>query len=594
VLVERRRAAFSSGLLIRVLVAWIAIGIWLTLSRWVTGTIGEFTEPDDILRLMQVRDLIGGQNWFDLHQYRVDAPGGGVPMHWSRLVDLPIALVILLLSPILGIAGAETAAAFIVPMITLGFVVLLTMRIAWRLMGEEETAMTALVLAFSMPVMFQLLPTRIDHHGWQIVCALAAINGLMARSPIVGGRVIGIALTAWLAISIEGLPLAAIVFLVLALRWLRNRRDRAIVVQAIQTLAIASIVLFVATRGLSDFATYCDAISPVHLAMFGCGALALTALSRMEPIPTAWVLAGFAATGASAAGMLLWTAPQCVTSGGFDGLDPLVARYWHANILEGRPIWEHNLDRVLQYGVTPLLGLYAAFTLFCRSCDWLRAFWRDYFLILLGAFAISVFVLRAGSVACALAVPPVAWQLRQWLRAVRAMRGPLPRVAATVSILLVLVPTLPLVLLAKASPAGAFSTATQESPEAVSRCRFDEAMSILNRKEPGEIFAPLDIAPRLLFSHHNVLATSHHRANEAIGTMIATSLAPVPEARRILAERGTRYVVLCPRLAEIDIYRADAPDGFVAQLAQGREIDWLEPIGVETGNSLMLWRVRAD
>ena len=35
---------------------------------------------DDAMRLVEVRDLIAGQGWFDLMQHRLDPPG--VSMHW--------------------------------------------------------------------------------------------------------------------------------------------------------------------------------------------------------------------------------------------------------------------------------------------------------------------------------------------------------------------------------------------------------------------------------------------------------------------------------------------------------------------------------
>ena len=48
-----------------------------------------YPDPDDVLRLVEVRDLIAGQGWFDLTQHRLDAPNGGVGREWSRLGDLP-------------------------------------------------------------------------------------------------------------------------------------------------------------------------------------------------------------------------------------------------------------------------------------------------------------------------------------------------------------------------------------------------------------------------------------------------------------------------------------------------------------------------
>lgn len=48
---------------------------------------------DDAMRLVEVRDLLAGQNWFDLTQYRLNSPNG-VVTHWSRLIDLPLAVLI--------------------------------------------------------------------------------------------------------------------------------------------------------------------------------------------------------------------------------------------------------------------------------------------------------------------------------------------------------------------------------------------------------------------------------------------------------------------------------------------------------------------
>src|SRR5690606_28265498 len=56
-----------------------------------TDYVGQ--DNDDIMRLVQVRDLLAGQGWFDLMQYRLGLEGG-ILMHWSRLVDLPIAALI--------------------------------------------------------------------------------------------------------------------------------------------------------------------------------------------------------------------------------------------------------------------------------------------------------------------------------------------------------------------------------------------------------------------------------------------------------------------------------------------------------------------
>lgn len=592
-LVDRRRSALPPEFLARVGAAWAIICALLLAINWGAITTFRFPDPDDTMRLIQVRDLVAGQGWFDLTQYRANAPEGGVGMHWSRIVDAPLALIILALTPLLGASQAEMVALVATPLLTLGVAMLLAARIAWRLLGDEATTFTCLIMAVCVPLIFQLGPMRIDHHGWQLVCALVAINGLMARSPVVGGRVIGAGLATWLMISLEGLPLSAAIFAVLALRWLRDRNEKALLVNAIQSLAMTSAALFALTRGFGDLASYCDALSPIHLAMFGWGAIVLTGLARIEPLPVAIRLGGFALAGGGALAMLLYAAPMCATGGGFSALDPLVQQHWYVNVKEGMPVWHQSTDVALQYAITPLIGLFAAIRLAQQSHDWLGRFWRDYAIILGASLLVALLVARAGAVACLIAAPPLAWQLDRWLRNIRTMDRPLPRVAGLLAVACALLPTLPLSVSGLVLPARAqiFSAATGQLK--ISNCRIEDNADVLNALPKGEIFAPLDIAPKLLLvSHHSVPATGHHRGDKSMATVIATSLGSTQAARETFDRRGSKYVALCPNLSEPGNYVHAAPEGFVAALVQDRAPDWLEPIQPADGTSFRLWRIK--
>lgn len=592
---HRPGGAFPPALLRRAAAAWALLSVLLLLINASAIAAWRFPDPDDVLRLVQVRDLLAGQGWFDQTQSRIDAAHGGVPMHWSRLVDVPIALVIALLRPLIGVAAAETAALVIIPLITLGAAVLLGMRIAWRLLGDEAAMLTAMVMAIAVPVVFQLGPMRIDHHGWQIVCALAAINGLMARSPVQGGRVIGAMLATWLAISIEGLPLAAAIFAVLALRWLRRRDARVWLVAAIQSLAIVGIALFALTRGLADLATWCDAISPVHLAMFVWGAVVLTALGRWNPASPAMLIAGFAVAGGGALAMLLATAPHCAVGGGFSALDPLVKQFWYEQVHEGLPIWHQRLAVLLQYAVTPLIGLTGAVMLARRAPDGrVRQLWFDYALVLGAAFVVALLVARAGAVACVLAAPPLAWLLRYWLERIRGFERPLTRMVAMIGVACALMPVLPLTALKAAAPAHPSLGQLAIAPprEKTSTCALNTSIKALRSLPKGAIYAPLDIAPAILLdTDHSVLATGHHRGDRAMRSLIIIAFAPEAEARAALAANGISYVVLCADLGEPRMYAAHAPAGFMAQLVKGEAPGWLEPVPVALDTGLKVWRI---
>lgn len=587
--VERRRSCLTPDLLLRVGLAWAMIATLLIVTN-LGGILNQrFPDPDDALRLVQVRDLLAGQGWFDLTQYRVDAAGGGVAMHWSRLVDVPIALIVLVLRGLVGQGAAETVALVAVPIVTFGIALLLAARIAWRLVGDEVAGFACLAMALSVPVIEQLRPMRIDHHGWQIVCALAVMNALMARRPAVGGWAAGLAMATWLSISIEGLPLAGAICGVMALRWLRDRHDSAWFVATLQGLAVGSAALFALTRGIGDLGQYCDAISPAHIAAFTAGALAATAMTRLEPLPRFAQLAGFAMIAGLALLVFRAFAPGC-TGDAFAGLDPLVKTFWHSGVSEGRPIWEQSLNVALQVGIPPLVALVACLQLAARNGAWLRRWWLDYALILLVAFIVSLFVVRAGAVAGALAAVPLGWRIREWLRSARNLRRPGKRALVMAGIALALLPAMPLTLLSLARPAQASSG---QVPLRLSSCHVEETARVFARLPRGEILAPFDIGPQLLLeTGHSVVATSHHRGADAMRTTIAAFLGSPGAARAALETRGTRYIALCPGLAEPARYRSAARNGFMALLLDGRAPAWLEPVPVPDGSGLEIWRIR--
>ena len=91
-----------------VLLGWVAMAAWLIFERWNNIRWFALGDTDDNLRMAQVRALIAGQDWFDLRQYKLNPPFGA-DIHWSRLVDLPFAGLILLFRPLVGGAEAELA-----------------------------------------------------------------------------------------------------------------------------------------------------------------------------------------------------------------------------------------------------------------------------------------------------------------------------------------------------------------------------------------------------------------------------------------------------------------------------------------------------
>ncbi len=598
VLVERRRDRLAAGLVLRALAVWFVVMVLLVLANWPGIRIGAFIGPDDLLRMQQVRDLIGGQGWFDVHQYRIDAANGGVPMHWSRLVDIPLAAVMLAFTPLVGAHTAEIIAGVAVPAISLFLLMLLAARVSWTLLGAEAATLTALSLALPAYLVFQFSPMRVDHHAWQVVLALLAVNGMMSRSAKKGGWAIGLALAGWLAISLEGLPMAAVFCALMALRWLRRAEDRWWLVHTMDALALGSIALFLLTRGFTDLAPHCDAVSPFHVLIFifGAGAIRVLARPRLSPLV---IVAGLGAIGAASVGIVLAAAPSCV-AGGFGQVDPVVQEFWFTRVNEGTAIWTVDLSRAVGLLLLPVIGLGASVHLYLRSQAWLRTWWLDYTLLLLAAILVGCLVIRATVLASALAAIPLGFFLGSALARLRAIERPVLRIAGTVGLVLLLSPMTPGLVGDFLNPAGdeparKNDVGVEPSLIALARpeaCRIDATADALNALPPGEMLALIDTSSRLVFrTNRTVVATSHHRGDKGMRFAIDAYSADPETAHRMLLQRGVAYVAICRDHGEIDKYAERNENGLAAALDAGKSFPWLQRVAIETPGTLQVWRV---
>lgn len=542
------------------------------------------TDPDDTLRMLQVRAWLDGQSWFDLRQYRILGLQD-VPMHWSRLVDIPLAGVILAARLFTSPANAEHVAQVVVPLLTLSCVIGLIYRATYRLSADRlAAALSPLLGCMAFTVFVQLNPGRIDHHGWQIVCALVALNGMLGSQVKACAWTMGAALATWLAISIEGLPLAAAFLAVLGLRWLRDPAERDWLVHASASLAITSAALWLATHRLDAAAMtpWCDAITPIHLAMFAWTAIGVAALSRVPTLD--WLGYGLAlgAISAVAGAILIAGQPQCI-GGAFSQIDPYVTLFWLDSVKESQPIWEKSWTTGLIAAGPAVLGLLALAVPTWRAKGSEATVLHCYFLLLIGATALGFALLRACGVACALAAPPVAWQVRLLLGHLSFRRNLASSVAISAGVGVALLPWTMHILVA---------IGISQAPPAPSDCAIPRSKGALDGIPPSDFLVPLDLGPRLLAdSHHRILASGHHRARAAMREEIDAFIGTADQAHAIIERRDIEYIAVCFASDEARRYREFAPTGFMAQLYKGQFPAWLQPVDVPVGKASRVWRV---
>ncbi|ARR53933.1 hypothetical protein HY78_11100 [Rhizorhabdus wittichii DC-6] len=554
----------------------------------------EMWDPDDYLRLQQVRDWLGGQSFFDVTQYRIDPPHG-VPMHWSRIVDLPIAGLILLLQPLLGGAIAERVAASAVPLITfagtLSAVALATARLAGR-----RAALLAATLAATAPmILFHVLPMRIDHHGWQTALGLFAVAACFDRRPLRGGTMGGIVTALWLAISLEALPAAAAIALLLALRclcWGETERLRAFAA----AFGGASPLLFAGFHGRAGWDQYwCDAVSPAWF-----GPLIVTPIAAAIGLRIATRrgvgarIAALVLAGALGVALLAATAPACL-AGPFATLDPVSRHFWYDNVLEGLPVWRQPADNAAMLIGFPLVGLFGTLAAWrsARTSAEARN-WLTMAAILAAAFAVALLVQRAGGFAHGCALPGTAWLLARMLGAIDRWRRMPARVVASAAAFLALSPigavAAGVLVVDRTAPATNAAKATAPVHYCFAPCTSLDPLARLPR---STILTGLDLTPRLLIATpHSYAGSGHHRDPQAIRRVILAFTQPPEVARRIMATHGMAYLLIDPTGTETNLYAGVSRDGLAARLLRGEAPEWLEPVPLE-GSTLRLWRRRS-
>ena len=131
---------------------------------------GYLADTDDYMRLNEVINWLQGQGWHDLSHPRL-SPGTHTIVHWARLLDLPLALLMLPFIHVMGMQNAALLASFIVPPATLGLLLWLTALLATPFVGLDRANLATLLILFAPLTMMNFVPGRVDHHGYEVLVA---------------------------------------------------------------------------------------------------------------------------------------------------------------------------------------------------------------------------------------------------------------------------------------------------------------------------------------------------------------------------------------------------------------------------------------
>jgi hypothetical protein len=574
-----------------VLLIWLLWCAWYLYQRksgiyWLA-----LGDTDDNLRLLQVRAWLGGQDWYDLRQYKLNPPEGA-NIHWSRVVDLPLAALMLVGRWFTTPLGAEKFAVALAPLLPLLVTLGAMASAARRLVGPRSVIVALILTLLCQPTMSMFMPLRIDHHGWQLACLAIVVAGLADGDQRRGGMTVGLASALSLTIGLEMIIFLLIAGAAVTLRWIIDVRQ----VSRLRSYAIALIAGV--SAGYLGFASYanaalrCDALTPIWVSVMVAAGVVLVLMSLVHR-DRLWVRFGLAAAGAGvlATGFaLVW--PQCLARP--EGMPPELVELWFRNIREVKPLYEQAWSTIIpaSFALFGIIGAPLATLMALRRRSPQAMAWLPIALLTLLSGAMMLWQTRMSAGALLLGVPGATALVVMLINGAARRTSPL---VAAIGMLLCLgaLGGLGGSLFAMIVPATPPTPFMQAVNNANRRCPTLPSLRPIAKLPATTIFTFVDLSPRLVaMTHHKAIAGPYHRNGDAILDVQHAFRGSADQARSIITRHGATLLLICPNMSESTIYKAQNPDGFYAQLVKGRVPDWLEPVALPGGSALRLWRVR--
>lgn len=572
------------------LVVWVAASAYFLFERWQAIHWFALGDTDDNMRIMQVRALMHGQDWYDLRQYRLDPPHGA-NIHWSHFVDLPIVAIILLTKPFFGALAAERIAVALAPLIPLGVAMTGLGLTARRLVAPGAYLLSAGIMLCFVTAMTMFMPLRIDHHGWQLALLTLILAGLADPQALRGGLTIGIASALSLVIGLETLPWLAIAGGGVALRWIialeQSPRMRGYGLALGGGVALGFLVF----SSRDNWVSRCDALTPVWLSvmLLASALVFLIASLRVESRGMRALLVVLA--GAMVAGFFALAWPQCV--GRPEQISPELERLWFTNISEVKPIYTRNWPTIVSTSVL-LIGLFGSFwALWKHRMEDRGAAWATIALLSLGSGLLVLWQARAAPSALLFSVTgatAIGWNI---LVRARTHSSVFIRVFGTFAAFL-LVSGLAVQLVAGRLPnPDAAKPGMKRVNHANASCATLLSMRPIAALPKATVLTFVDLGPRLItITHHDAIAGPYHRNGDAILDIQHAFRGTPEDARNTARKHGASLLLICPNMSESTIYKSQAPKGFYMQLIAGKIPAWLEPVQLPANSPFMLWRIK--
>ncbi len=546
---------------------------------------------DDVLRLMSVRDLIAGQSWFDMNQYRINPPEG-LPVHWSRYIDAGISAFVYPLSLVMPMQTAEHIGVTVWSSLMIVIAVLLV-GFGTRHIFGTPAACVAIACLMLWPVFAGLYlgPGMIDHHNVQIVLMVMMAFGLVwPDRPKTAGSVAGIAAGFSLAVGLETLPFIVAVGLLFYLSSL-TAPSRANLVAFCVAIGASSVVFWLGqTAPEVRFVLRCDQVAVPVLALIwiavvacllplvlrGCHASPLVYLGCTAVVTAVGLALGWPVIGLCTAGPYgeLPLVLQEVMKNDFIEMSPiglLIARNPTSAIVLVLPVFVTSVAGIIQYLSDR------------RNQDVPVEKTRALGLLVLLCLAGTVFLcfqMRAVNLPASVVPMLAGYVIGRRLTAYHSGGGIFQILCALLLTLITITPsavamTLRPVVEQMVTARG--SDAKANNPA----CRRYNSLVTLNETPAGKLIVPIHFGAQIIWAtHHNTLSAAFH------GSAVAFTNAYLPftmeenDMKSYLLATDATHLLLC------DGRTYDS--AFATDLANGGSSDWLRRVPVSSSHQVLL------
>lgn len=577
--------------------AMIVIIFILSAIKGEFGKIGN--DNDDMMRLVQIRDFLAGQSWFNTDQLRLGL-AGGTDMHWSRLPDIPI----IILAKVFALFASDEMALMIAytawPPLSASILIFAAVKGA-RFWDAERAgpklrtyAFTLILLAFFVFNFYRFKPGAIDHHNIQmgLVC-LAMAFCLDRQFRFKSFFIAGVATALSLAVGVEVYIFAAVFCGFVALNWLIEGDKARSATQGFGLgLSLGLALSFFGTIASSEYGrVLCDSLSLITISAGVAGGVGLAVSARFSShFSIKGRLGALIGVGVICALLLTQQAPQCLANP-LNVIPEQVDRLWLSKITEAQPLRLSDEDAFIQFPYllgTPLLALFLLLKARWNAHKQSQAVWDSHVLVillLLVSIALTLYQVRFYVFAYVFSILPLAaWVGRIYQAGLDRVNnhvagddaGPKP---SNIKYIGALALSLPFIW----GMPGALLDIAQEGAdvpeEEVVACYSDDVMAQMKTLPTGFVMATSNGgAPLLTYTDHRSMSGNYHRNIAGIALQINIATTAPEAAEALLTKHDVDYVHFCKTDTQTLILIEENDKGLYAALQDENVPSYLTPV----------------